>query len=78
MKILYNNKLYIQMSDLMFLYDYMNMPHFIFKSFYKHFMNMTPEKVFIEFTETSEIDFFQECDWILDFNIANKYTTDRY
>lgn len=74
MKILYKDKLYVQVSDLMFLFDNMNIPNFIFQKFYKYYMEDANEKLFIEFNDANEINFLQEIEWIINYNEV--YNTD--
>ena len=79
MKIFSNNKAYVQNNDLAYLMrgaEGISIPASIFeKVFGKVFIVTDQNKYdFVEFTEQAEIEFFKECDWMVDYNSFDNMT----
>lgn len=71
MKILDNNKIYVQKIDLIYLYNfYSKIPDFIFFKILKECLltNENNKYDLIEFDKKKEIDFFDNLECILDYN----------
>ena len=74
MKIITNNAVYVQMGDLMFLNQTdLPIPASIFVNFGGNNMTIVDDNnryEFIKFEDESEIDYFKNLDWIVDYNVV--------
>ena len=79
MKIFANNKAYVQNNDLAYLMrgaEGISIPASIFNKVFGKVFIVTDENRydFIEFSEPAEIEFFKECDWMVDYNAFDNMT----
>lgn len=79
MKIFANNKAYVQNNDLAYLMrgaEGISIPASIFNKVFGKVFIVTDENRydFVEFTEPAEIEFFKECDWMVDYNAFDNMT----
>lgn len=79
MKIFANNKAYVQNNDLAYLMrgaEGISIPASIFEKVFGKVFIVTDQNRydFVEFSEPTEIDFFKECDWMVDYNSFDNMT----
>ncbi len=73
MKIIINNKAFVQRKDVIYLNQSdLNVPKSIFiKAFENNIDNIFDDSIryeFIEFNDPKEIEFFKSLDWLIDYN----------
>lgn len=78
MKILKDNKIYVQKNDMAYLNSSgLSIPASIFLKVFGHGINIIDNSnryEFIEFTDPKEIEFFQGQDWIVDYDAVKDLT----
>ena len=79
MKIFANNKAYVQNNDLAYLMrgaEGISIPASIFEKVFGKVFIVTDQNRydFVEFSEPKEIEFFKECDWMVDYNSFDNMT----
>lgn len=82
MKIFANNKAYVQNNDLAYLMrgaEGISIPASIFEKVFGKVFIVTDQNRydFVEFSEPKEIEFFKECDWMVDYNMFDGMTEEQ-
>ena len=76
MKVFVNNKVYVQNSDLAYFLrgvDGKSAPSSIFNKIFGDvfIVDSSNRNDFVEFTSPEEVEFFRNCDWIIDYDSFN-------
>lgn len=81
MKIFVNDKVYVQNNDLAYFMrgvNGMKVPSSIFNKVFGDIFIVNNENRydFVEFTSPQEVEFFKNCDWIVDYDTLNQMNDD--
>ena len=79
MKVFANNKVYVQKNDLAYFMrgaEGVSIPSSIVEKVFGQIFIVTDENryEFIEFSSPKEIEFFRNCDWMIDYNMFDEMT----
>lgn len=79
MKVFANNKVYVQKNDLAYFMrgtEGVSIPSSIIDKVFGEIFIVTDENryEFIEFSSPKEIEFFRNCDWMIDYNMFDEMT----
>ena len=82
MKYFKDDKVYVQLKDLDFLFKYgdLSVPHSIYKKALSMALHMTEENMndYIEFDQPKEVEFFMNVKYILDKDDCNNMTEEEF
>ena len=82
MKYFKDNKVYVQLKDLEFLFKYgdLSIPHSVYKKALRLALHVTEETMdeYIEFDQPKEVEFFMNIKYILDKDDCKNMTEEEY